>query len=172
ALLGAMMEPRYKLAGVERLGIVREFRKKDDLLDRENLVGELKVWTINENVHECVAADEGEDEATVALDDSRISPGTLPKWESRPRNRFAEVERSVEAEVQRYIKMECHGDSFDEWWKKAEREGFKYLPTAARASRHILLSTSSCETLFSKCKNELGILRASMGTQALEATMI
>ncbi|KAF4680393.1 hypothetical protein FOZ60_013582 [Perkinsus olseni] len=79
ALLGAMMEPRYKLAGVERLGIVREFRKKDDLLDRENLVGELKVWTINENVHECVAADEGEDEATVALDDSRISPGTLPE---------------------------------------------------------------------------------------------
>ncbi|KAF4649559.1 hypothetical protein FOL47_001940 [Perkinsus chesapeaki] len=172
AFVAMMLDPRYKLKGVERLRIVREFRAKHDLLNHLPLINQLRAWAFNETYVEPPEIADLDCATDGSPDGSCLSMESLPKWQCIPAVHISNLEDSVNEEVERYLKLDRHGDAFEDWWCKAEREGYRYLPKAARVSRHLLLATSSCESLFSCCKNELGLLRSSLGTEALEATMI
>ncbi|KAF4652721.1 hypothetical protein FOL47_010891 [Perkinsus chesapeaki] len=175
-ILPALLHPKIRLERVEKLQIVKSSRESFD----SNSKSSLRAYTFCQHVElrrskppsnlqrppdiTDLTADENK------LEDSCVGDlfggGKLPT-SSENAVLDGQLHKRVEVEVKKYLMLRCHEDTYDGFWGKA-RTSFPLLSAAADCAQFFTLTTSSCERIFSRARDQLGMRRTELKPTTLE----
>ncbi|KAF4741629.1 hypothetical protein FOZ63_027588, partial [Perkinsus olseni] len=95
----------------------------------------------------------------------------LPRYSLMDGEVEDQLHERVESEVKRYLSLPRHDESYNSFWHKAKVQ-FPLLSKVALCAKHHCLTTASCESLFSRARDHLGLRRTELKTATLESLLV